>query len=512
MGAALARPAAAGAAMCGMSVRAGALTKQLPPSDSEETGRRSSHANEEPEHRTVWLVVTTATILAAALRLPFLDHQSLWLDEIYTREILSQTNLTGLWHHIQSTESTPPLYYVMAWLLHARSAVAMRLISALALTAAVPVGYLAFRRLAGWGAALATACILAVNPMLVAYSTDARSYGLFVLTTLLSVWTFSILLESPSHKRYARWTAASAGCIWTHYFGVFVVLAEVSALLATRPRARPATIAWTGALSVCILPLTWLAVSQAGDDRAEFIAGIPLTVRVSEAMRQFAMGPNVPRTWLEASGVAIFALGAGVGVVLAFRSHPHPRTLLALAAIALGTPLLMAALGIADRFYARNVIAIVPFAGALAAPAMLRLRAAPLATYLALATLTSVWVATDWRYQQADWRAALAYSQAIDPHAPVVAVTRLGVPVVQTYLTRPLASSGVLARRAWILVEPLRASGERFLGPAPAPVLPGFATLRSFFVEGFRLVLVGAHRPRPISPGAVPGATVFPGG
>jgi hypothetical protein len=234
-------------------------------------------------------------------------------------------------------------------------------------------------------------------------------------------------------------------------------------------------------------------------------------MRVSEAVRQFAMGANIPRTWLEAAGFAIFSLGVVTGVASAFRSRRKPCILLAFAAVAFGTPLLTAILGFGDRFYARNTIAVVPLAGALAAPALLRLRAAPLAIYLALATITSVWVATDWRYEQADWRSALARSQAIDRRAPIVAVTRTGSPVVQAYLTRKPASSAMSARRAWIVVEPLRARGERFLSPAPALQLAGFATLRSFLVEGFRLVLVGTDRPRWIVPGEVAGTSVFPG-
>src|SRR5437660_6853008 len=90
------------------------------------------------EPRLVWLVLVLATVLGAALRVPFLGHQSLWLDEIFTRDILGASSLSGLWHHIQSTESTPPLYYLLAWLFGGRSAVAMRAIPALALIAAVP--------------------------------------------------------------------------------------------------------------------------------------------------------------------------------------------------------------------------------------------------------------------------------------------------------------------------------------------------------------------------------------
>jgi uncharacterized membrane protein len=460
----------------------------------------------------VWLVLAVATAVAAGLRLPFLDRQSLWFDEIFTRQILSESSLSGLWHHVYTTESTPPLYYLLGWLLRARSAMAMRLISAVSLTAAVPVGYLAFRRFVGWRAALATASILAVSPMLVAYATDARSYGLFVLVALLSVWTFSVLLESTSHRHFALWIAASVGCVWTHYFGVFVVVAEVAVLLATCPRARLATAAWAGVLCLCLIPLAWLATSQAGDERSEFIARIPLTTRVSEAVRQFAMGTNVPSDWLEAAGVAIFCLGFGAGVVIAACSRRRLRVLLALAVIAFGASLLMATLGIEDRFYARNTIAVVPFAVALTAPAMLRLRAAPLTIYLVLAAVTSVWVATDWRYEQVDWRNALARSQAIDRRAAVIAVTRLDGPVVQAYLARRPVSSVLLARQAWVIVEPVRAAGRRFLSPAPAPELPGFTTLRTIFVDGFRLVLVGADQPRQIAPAEVTGASVFPGG
>jgi hypothetical protein len=152
----------------------------------------------------------------------------------------------------------------------------------------------------------------------------------------------------------------------------------------------------------------------------------------------------------------------------------------------------MAALGIEDRFYARNVTALLPFAAA-----------------LAVAAVTSVWVATDLRYEQVDCRNALARSQAIDRRATVIAVTRIDGSVVETYLARRPISSDLLAREAWIIVEPMRAAGQSFLSPAPAPELPGFTTLHTFFVEGFRLVLVGAGQPTRIAPAEVTDASVF---
>jgi 4-amino-4-deoxy-L-arabinose transferase-like glycosyltransferase len=470
-------------------------------------------ASGPPNRRTVWLLLGLATIVAAGLRLPFLGHQSLWLDEIFTRQILREPTLSGLWHHIEATESTPPLYYLLGWLLHARSTVAMRLISALALIAAVPVGYLAFRRLVGWRAALATAWILAVSPILVSYSTDARSYGLFVLTALLSVWAFSVLLDRTSPRQFALWVIASVACVWTHYFGASVVAAEVIVLLVALPRVRLATTGCTSLLALCLVPLVPLVTSQAGDERAEFIAGIPLSTRLSETVRQFAMGPNVPRTWLETAGVVLFCLAVGAGAVMAARSRDGPRVLLALAVIVFGAPLLMAALGIEDRFYARNVIALAPLAAALAALALLRLHVVPLAIYLLLAAVTSVWVATDWRYEQVNWKGALARAETINRAATVIAVTRLGAPVIETYLARrPAPPSGVLTARAWVIVEPVRAAGHRYLGPAAVPTLPGFTALRTFQVDAFKLVLVGADHLTRITPGEVAGTSVFLGG
>lgn len=460
-----------------------------------------------------WSIVMAATIVAAMLRLPFLGHQSLWLDEVFTREILGESSLSGLWHHVQQTESTPPLYYVLGWLTGAHSAVAMRLIPALALTAAVPVSYLAMRRLVGLHAALASSAIIAVSPVLVSYATDARSYGLSVLTALLSVWAFAALLERTSWRRYALWTAAAITCVWTHYFGFFVFGAEAIVLLVMLPREWSRMAASLVVVTICLLPLASLASTQAGSERAAFIEGSPLSSRVATTTRQLAMGPNPPRAWLEAIGLALWCVTVAAGALLALRSKSRGmRALLAIAAITVGVPLLLALSGAEDRFYARNVILETPLAAALAAPVMLRLRAAPLAAYLALALLTSVWVATNWRYEQVDWRDALARVEAVNASAPVLAVTRLGVPVVQTYLhRRPTLAPGLMTRQAWIVVEPNRAQGQRALGLAHAPTLIGFRAVRELRVYGFRLILLDASHPTAILPGPAANSTLFPG-
>jgi hypothetical protein len=124
------------------------------------------------------------------------------------------------------------------------------------------------------------------------------------------------------------------------------------------------------------------------------------------------------------------------GTVSALRSGSrHQRVLLAVGALALAVPLLIAVFGIEDRFYDRNVLFLLPVAAALAAPVLLRLRAILLAVYLALAAVTSVWVATNWRYENTDWRGAIARTAAADEHAPLIVVPQSrGEPVAQFYI------------------------------------------------------------------------------
>lgn len=456
--------------------------------------------------RRAWIAVALLTAVAAALRLPFLAHQSFWFDEIYTRDIVGEPTLSAVWHHVKATESTPPLYYVLTWLLGGRSEAALRLIPALSLTAAVPVGYMAFRRPFGERHAVVAAAILAVSPALVSYATDARSYGLYVLTGLLTVWGLFAVLESGTRTRYALWTVASILCVWTHYFGCFFVAAEILALLVLRRRRWVATIAWSAVIAACLVPLVPLVAAQS-DSRAGFIATVPLQSRLKQFVREFAMGPNVPHMGLEVAGVAIASAAVAYGAIYATRRGEARRALLAIAALGVAAPLLLSLLGIEDRFDPRNVMPALPLAAALAAPGLLRLRGVPMAAYVALALVTSLWVATDWRYEQLDYRGALTTARRDDSQAAIITPTPLYEPVAATYLASEPAHVPPLARDVWLLVEPKRGYGQRAWHRQPPPLgPPGFAEQRELIVHGFRLVLYAAARPRPV---VEPGSFIF---
>ena len=474
--------------------------------------------------RLVAGLLALATAVAAALRLPFLATQSLWFDETYTAHVMQAGSLGELWHRIGASESTPPLFYLLSWawtrLVSSDGAAALRTVSALALVAAVPIAYAALRRLAGEAAALAVAALLAVSPLMSWYALDARAYGLLVLTGLLSVWAFALVLETPAWRRLALWALAAAAAVWTHWFGGFVVLAELLALLWLRPAARRRALVAGGAVLLALVPLIGLLREQTGDDRAAFIGDASLTGRLEQLARQFAAGPNVPRAWLEAAMLLLALAALALGTWLTARRARGPaaakgaRALLALAAIGLLVPFALAATGGYDRFDVRNVLFAWPLLAALAAPALLRLRAAPLAALIALGLATTLWTQASWPYENADWRTAIARVEARGPQRPVIVLTPLGEPVAALYLHRAPAAATLVTSRAWLVVEPARSAGRRDLHAVDAPLvaslLTAFPRHAETRIHGFRVIELDAPAPVALDPAQLPGAALFP--
>ena len=75
---------------------------------------------------------------------------------------------------------------------------ALRLPSAIAGIALVPVAWGIGKELADRAAAIATAAIVAVGPLFVWYSQEARVYGLFMFTTGVAILCFVRLLREPA--------------------------------------------------------------------------------------------------------------------------------------------------------------------------------------------------------------------------------------------------------------------------------------------------------------------------
>ena len=142
-------------------------------------------------------VVVLLTALAAGLRFATLGHQSFDFDEAYGAGFVLNGSLGHLFSQLPRTESSPPLHYVLAWLWSkpfGRGEWGLRSLSALAGTALVPVTWAAGRELVSRRGAVIAAAFVAVNPFLLWYGQEARTYALVSLLAGLSFWAFARVL------------------------------------------------------------------------------------------------------------------------------------------------------------------------------------------------------------------------------------------------------------------------------------------------------------------------------
>jgi mannosyltransferase len=455
--------------------------------------------------RRLPLALGAVVALAAVIRFATLDAQSFWLDETVTVRLV-RLGFREMLGEIPGSESTPPLYYVLAWFwsrMLGDGEVGLRALSALVGTLTVPVIYAIGARLLSPRAGLLAAGLAAVNPLLVWYSQEARAYGLLVLLAALSILFFLHAREEPSAGRLAAWAAVGALALATHYFAGFLVAAEAAWLLATLrgPDRARAAVAGAGVVVVA-LALLPIALDQRAHGGAEWIDGIALGTREAQVGKQFLVGYDTPLEALLTALAAALTVAALVAVVAVgdFRERAGALVPAVLAAAMLGLPLLFS-LGGADYLIARNVIAALVPVLVLAGIGFAVGRAggwglagaAALATVFALAVIA---VDVEPRYQRDDWRAAARELAAV-PGAQAVVLPSHGVTPLSYYLpaAQPLPAAGTPVSEVDVVGMAVRQPGQapqpplppaQPVTPAPGFVLAGVSQADTFTLLRFR--------------------------
>src|SRR5919201_1687111 len=325
---------------------------------SRSAERRSSHVSCAPMRARSGQVLAALTALAAILRFSTLHVQSFWFDEAVTVQLV-RGSFGHMLSSIGGSESTPPLYYAVVWVwsrVFGHGEVGLRSLSALAGTAFVVVAYLAGKELASRRVAVVIAALAAVNPLLIWYSQEARSYSLLALFAGLSFWLFARLLREQRDSTLVWWTVASALAIATHYFAAFVVVPEaVWLILRARDCRRPllATLALV-AVGGALLPLL---LRQRRLDLTSFITQSSLAKRVVQVAKQFVVGYSSPaQTVVVVLGALAIAVALGlVFARLVERERRAAKLAAVIGVVAVGIPVLLAILG-ADYLDTRNVL------------------------------------------------------------------------------------------------------------------------------------------------------------
>jgi hypothetical protein len=240
-----------------------------------------------------------------------------WIDEGLSVGIADRpfTDIPGALRQ----DGSPPLYYLLLHLwvsVAGTSEPAVRALSLLCATLAIPVSWWAARALFGGRAGWMAAVLAATNPFLTQYAEEARMYALVALLGLVACASFGRAFtgdaESGTRRRWALGLAVSLAAVmythnWALFFavalgGVWLALVSRSQGEARRELLRTGMIGFGGALAL-YLPWVPTMLYQAAHTGAPWSQAPSLSALL-----------GVPGKLLGTMAQGVLALTAGAGV------------------------------------------------------------------------------------------------------------------------------------------------------------------------------------------------------
>jgi hypothetical protein len=307
-------------------------------------------------------------------------------DELFTYAIADRDSLGDVIDGVRTTENTPPLFYILAWLSLKVTGVPelVRLPSLVAGSALIAGAGLLGRRAFSPRAGLLAATFVAVSPFAIYYSSEARSYAPAALGVLLSSLMLLRALQSGRFAEWAGFAVAASAAMWFHYTAVFPLAAQLAWALAAFPRSRrQVLVAHAGAAALYLpwLPFaqTYVPLSEVSkfiDAFAPLTLGRPFDYEARALVgHPFAELTRAPGTF---EAIALAALGVLL-LLLVARRRPRPgaadpAVLLVLTALAAPAGVLLLSLLKSNIYLPRNLLVSAPAALVLVAGGVASLR------------------------------------------------------------------------------------------------------------------------------------------
>jgi hypothetical protein len=202
---------------------ASTLDASSAPGVERQKSLRSTLFGDQPVHPLLFGAGALAIVVGVFVR--FWAPTPLWLDEVLSVNI-SRLPL-GQIPHALSHDGSPPFYYVLLhyWMaLFGQGDFAVRSLSGLISVGSLPFFWLAGRRLGGRSVAWVTFFLALTSPFAINYATTTRMYSLMILWSLLGYLALVRALEAPSRGRMVALGAVTAAILYTHYWGIYLVL------------------------------------------------------------------------------------------------------------------------------------------------------------------------------------------------------------------------------------------------------------------------------------------------
>ncbi len=263
---------------------------------SKSASQENSAAGADGEGTTGWrlaLIVLSASLL----RIVGLGKESIWLDEA-TSLVIARMNLPSVvaW---AAGDIHPPLYYLTLhfWLVLGDSEFAVRALSAVLGIVAIVATYALANELFGGRVGLLAAALLALAPLHIWYSQQARMY---VMVTVLSVLASYLLLLALRRQQTSYWLAfvlTTVLALYTHYYALFAWLFQgvfaVYWLWSNRSNMWRRWLAAQAAVAVLFtpwLPVLYHQVSTGGGGWVEKSIGRPAPYALVDTWLYFSIG------------------------------------------------------------------------------------------------------------------------------------------------------------------------------------------------------------------------------
>ena len=238
----------------------------------------------EPTGGHALLLVLGVTLMGLVLRLLWLGGGGLDYFELILAG-MTQEGIQRFWQDIEA--GRPPLYPALLWgwvQIFGVSPWALRLPSALFSAAAVPMVFLAGRRLFDGRVGILAAVLMAISPFQIEFAQLNRYYALMVLLGVTSVWTLLRALgvgeggDAGGRPRdWVGYVVVSTLLFYTQPMAIFTLAAVAAAIgvmtirggLRHRQQAR----FWGAQIAIVALAVPWLALPM-----VEVVRNAPPTV------------------------------------------------------------------------------------------------------------------------------------------------------------------------------------------------------------------------------------------
>jgi uncharacterized membrane protein len=383
------------------------------------------------EHRRHRVALLATTLLAAVLRLAYIDRPSLFYDEVIVMQLATEPGPRALLKRLPELDATrAPLHPLLlqAWLaLFGASALAGRVFSAGCGVLTIPVVKRIGRRAFDSRVGLCAAFLCAISPMQIRYAQEVRMYALLVLETCLAWDLLFSFRESGGWPKQAAFLACLVALGYTHPLGLFMIAALGLGYLIDRGGSALSLQRW-----LAIQFATALAV---GPWVVHYIDHPPDIV-VGRLPLKFLIGLPIGFTGGNSLTLVLYVALAAYGMLARGRGLPfrdwidHPRaSLVVLTWFALPSLLLYVHSRVSSApifgpprytLFVGPAYLILVARGLGRLPTLPRWIAATGTVVLAAVLLRTLVYAPD---VKADWRGAAAHFRRVDPHAPVVLIT-----------------------------------------------------------------------------------------